>query len=74
MHFRLVGGAEMYSRLVGGAEDAFPDGRRQEILHALSCLRQEVLPLSFSDQSVMPLSASDHPEMPLSPSDRRYYL
>jgi hypothetical protein len=53
MHFRTVGGAKMYCRTVGDKIRTF-----------YSCLRREVLPLSFSDQKVLPVSPSDQSEIP----------
>lgn len=63
----------MYFRMVGGAGDVFPEGRRdQRHSHRVSN-RKKVLPLSFSDKTEIPHSPSDHKEIPHSYSDRRYY-
>jgi hypothetical protein len=80
MHFLPVGGAKMNFRLVGGAEDAFPFGRRSR--RCISVWSEEpkmhfrlvgdriyYLLLTLR-QELLPISSSDESGIPISFSDQ----
>lgn len=59
----------MHSRLVGGAEDVFPIGRRDRE-PSLRVGDRRYYPLCFSDESEIPIGPSDESGMPISSSDQ----